>query len=147
MLAGLLYVHLASEDANNIDYAYVFVIYLFLMGSRALTLTILFPLLNLITEKPLSSQDATFMAWSGLRGALGIALALVVVADHHHMGIDETMAHQVFLIVGGATTLTLCLNATTSRFILLKLGLVGQEDKDKLMTVCTVVLYICYDII
>ena len=135
MLAGLFFVDRAGRTAHPSDYGYIVLVYLFLLASRAVCLVILFPLLNKCGERQLAWEDATFMAWSGLRGALGIALGLVVIADHHHLHIDEETANQVFLIIGGTTTLTLMLNATTSKSILKKLGLIGVEDKDKLMTI------------
>lgn len=135
MLAGLFFVDRATVNAEPRDYGYVVVVYIFLLLSRSTCLVLLYPVINKAGDRQISWEDAVFMAWSGLRGALGIALGLVVIADHHHMGISEDMANQVFLNIGGVTTLTLVVNATTARYILNKLGLIGVEDKDKLMTI------------
>ncbi len=69
------------------------------------------------------------MSWSGLRGALGMALGMVVekgspsgVKDH---------ASKLFFYVGGIATLTLLINATTAKKLLVMLGLLGNDSSEK----------------
>lgn len=78
---------------------------------RMLVITILYPIMK---------KAGYILAWGGLRGALGLTLALMV---SYTLEIPEDIRRQVLLFTGGIVTLTLAVNATTMRWLLLKLGL------------------------
>ena len=68
----------------------------------------------------LTRRESFILAWGGLRGALGLTLALMV---SYTLEIPEDIRRQILLFTGGIVTLTLAVNATTMRWLLLKLGL------------------------
>ncbi len=65
-------------------------------------------------------RDAIILSWGGLRGALGLTLALMV---SYTLSIPEDIRDQILLMTAGIVTLTLTVNATTIRKMLERLGL------------------------
>lgn len=86
---------------------------------RMLVITILYPIMKK-AGYGLTRRESFILAWGGLRGALGLTLALMV---SYTLEIPEDIRRQVLLFTGGIVTLTLAVNATTMRWLLLKLGL------------------------
>lgn len=70
----------------------------------------------------LSKRESVILTWGGLRGALGMTLALMV---SYTPAIPEDVRSQVLFFTAGIVTLTLCVNATTTRWLLNKLGLIN----------------------
>lgn len=68
----------------------------------------------------LTMRESVILVWGGLRGALGLTLALMV---SYTPAIPEEIRRQVLFFTAGIVTLTLTVNATTIRWLLLKLGL------------------------
>ena len=68
----------------------------------------------------LSKREAIILSWGGLRGALGLTLALMVSAT---LTIPDDIRSQILLLTAGVVALTLTVNATTIRHLLEKLGL------------------------
>lgn len=68
----------------------------------------------------LTRREAVILSWGGLRGALGLTLALMV---SYTLNIPEEIRSQILLMTAGIVTLTLTVNATTIRWLLTKLGL------------------------
>ncbi len=78
----------------------------------------------------LPGKDAIVVWWGALRGAIGLALALVIANDHLHVGnysgpnpIPETIRDQFLFFVSGIVLLTLLVNATTVKLVVNGLGL------------------------
>ena len=69
----------------------------------------------------LSFRESVILTWGGLRGALGLTLALMV---SYTLEIPEDVRSQVLFFTAGIVTLTLTINATSTRWLLNKLGLV-----------------------
>jgi NhaP-type Na+/H+ or K+/H+ antiporter len=69
-------------------------------------------------------------SYAGLRGAVGISLALMVA-------VEDKLSHHVrdiiLLHVAGVALLTLIINATTTGFLVRKLGLLDVSDIKKNM--------------
>lgn len=86
---------------------------------RMLMVAMLYPLMKK-TGYGLSMRESFILSWGGLRGALGLTLALMV---SYTVAIPEDIRRQILLYTGGIVTLTLAVNATTMRWFLLKLGL------------------------
>jgi solute carrier family 9 (sodium/hydrogen exchanger), member 10/11 len=80
----------------------------------------------------ISLKELAFLSWSGLRGAVGLALALVIqqLADKHKLVISEEEGSRLLFIVGGVVTLTLVINATGAQRILYALGLVDDDSEE-----------------
>lgn len=84
-----------------------------------LVISILYPFMKK-AGYGLTRRESFILAWGGLRGALGLTLALMV---SYTLEIPEDIRRQILLFTGGIVTLTLAVNATTMRWLLLKLGL------------------------
>mmetsp|Transcript_125543 Transcript_125543/g.198962 ORF Transcript_125543/g.198962 Transcript_125543/m.198962 type:complete len:810 (-) Transcript_125543:73-2502(-) len=63
------------------------------------------------------------MTWGGLRGAVGLALAIAVRIDKADGKIDDGQSKRVLFFVGGVASLTLCINATTCPLLVKMLGI------------------------
>jgi len=70
-------------------------------------------------------SEFVILGWSGLRGALGMTMALMVNCNTH---IPENIRHHILIYTAGIVTLTLCVNATLSKTIVNKLKLSGSES-------------------
>ena len=68
----------------------------------------------------LTIRECILLGWGGLRGALGLTLALVVSICP---GIPDEIRKQVLFYTAAIVTLTLLLNATTVRRLLNRLGM------------------------
>lgn len=80
LLAGVIIGKETLDVISFVDWVYLFVLYLFLLLLRAFIIALLYPVLSSVGLK-CDKQDAKFMAWAGLRGALGMALALIVQSN------------------------------------------------------------------
>ena len=86
---------------------------------RILIITIFYPIMKR-SGYGLSVRESTILSWGGLRGALAMTLALMV---SYTPAIPEDIRSQVLFFTAGIVTLTLCINATTMRALLNRLGL------------------------
>jgi len=118
-----------------IDYCHLMVIYLVLIVVRALLLLSSRPLLRILSEtkQPVSLAEVVVMTWGGLRGAVGLALAITVKKDRAGGGINEEDADRVMFFVGGIAALTLVVNATTSPAIVRSLGITAMPETRRKM--------------
>lgn len=86
---------------------------------RGLMVALLYPLMKRFGYG-LTPCESVILSWGGLRGALGLTLALIV---SYTTSIPEDIRHQILFQTAGIVTLTLTLNATTIGWMLRKLGL------------------------
>merc|ERR1719478_1435733 len=73
---------------------------------------------------PISWKECLVMTWAGLRGAVSLALAIIVDIDP---GIDKKTGSLVMFHVGGVAALTFVVNATTCASLLRQLGLTKRS--------------------
>mmetsp|Transcript_252 Transcript_252/g.540 ORF Transcript_252/g.540 Transcript_252/m.540 type:complete len:934 (-) Transcript_252:70-2871(-) len=121
-LAGLIFTNNVLARWSFIglaDVGWLFVLYFALMVIRALMVLFFWVPLNLVGS-PLNWKEGLVMVWSGLRGAVSLALAIIVDIEP---GIDKQMGSRVMFHVGGVAALTFIINATTSAKLLSLLGL------------------------
>eukprot|EP01040_Poterioochromonas_malhamensis_P013678 gene13678-15075_t len=128
LLAGLIIGHRVLEKVVAIDWFYLVVLYVVLMIIRAITILMLYPFISDIGHR-CTKLEAVFMSWAGLRGALGMALALIV-ENGAPSDLDEE-TKRLFFYVGGIASLTLIINATTAKSLLYKLGLLTTNSAEK----------------
>jgi NhaP-type Na+/H+ or K+/H+ antiporter len=130
LLAGLIIGHKVLSKVNPLDWFYMIFFYFFLNLFRALTIFLLYPFLSKIGHR-CTRKEAVFISWAGLRGALGMALALIVQKDGPHDLSNETS--RLFFYVGGIAALSLLINAITAKTVLYKLGLLSNNSAEKLL--------------
>ena len=107
------------------DWGYMFALYLAVMVIRYVQVALVYPLISRIGLKS-SLREMSFFAFGGLRGAVGIALALSLDASVREATVDEerrALTTKLVGLSGGVTLLTLLINGTAAGFLLRKLGL------------------------
>lgn len=87
--------------------------------ARAAMVLLLYPIMKKCGYG-LTMRESVILVWGGLRGALCMTLALMV---SYTPAIPEEIRRQILFFTAGIVTLTLTINATTMRWLLLKLGL------------------------
>ncbi len=91
------------------------------LAARAAVIFGLLPILAMTRlAPPVPTPFKVTMVWGGLRGAITLALALAVTEDPH---VAPAVAHFVGIIVTGFVLLTLFLNGTTLRHLVVALRL------------------------
>lgn len=88
---------------------------------RAITIILLYPALKRMGYG-LNWRDAVVMVWGGLRGAVGLALALIVKLDSNI--VDHKFQALVVFYMGLMAAATLIVNGTSMPFLLKVLGVV-----------------------
>lgn len=125
------------------DWGYLIMLYILLHVIRGGLFLIAFPITKRIGLKT-SWQETTFQVFGGLRGAVGIALALAldneVNRQVHEEGVDiskyQDQTTQLFSMVGGIAFITLTVNGFSAGPFLRKLGLAdATESREKIISV------------
>lgn len=119
------------------DWGYLFLLFVLLMVIRLVLLAVFYPINSNIGIGS-SWREMIFMWYGGLRGAVGIALAIALNAEVFHFTHDmedeeamnefRTQSSKLFGFVGGIAMLTLIINAPTCGPLLRKLGLVDSTE-------------------
>ena len=73
----------------------------------------------------LTFNQLVLATYAGLRGAVGMSLALMVSVDDE---IPKYIQDVVLLHVGGIALMTLLINAPTTKYLVNYLGLANQSD-------------------
>lgn len=121
-LAGLI---VATEISNQNelitgkDWGMAFSLYFLLIPIRIVSIIILYPILS-FGRYGLRFKDMIILSWSGLRGAVGLTLALIVYGSDTIQ--DEKFRILCFFNVGIIATLTLLIQGTTTGYLLKLLG-------------------------
>jgi len=133
-LAGALTGSVATK-IELMDYVRLLVLYLVIMGIRGLVVFLSRPILWRLSpdRTAVSLEDAMVMTWGGLRGAVGLALAIQVRFDRAGDTIEQSEADRIMFFTGGIAALTLMLNATTCPKLMALLGLTATTASKKRM--------------
>ncbi|GIY70155.1 hypothetical protein CDAR_176551, partial [Caerostris darwini] len=110
----LITVHLSTGYEAK-DTLLVFVTYIFLTFLRGIMIAIFYPILKR-TGYGLTWKESIILSWGGLRGAVGLALALMF-ALNPKVDKSET-ANKVLVQVAGVIILTLIINANTIKLVM-----------------------------
>ena len=123
-----------------IDWGYLFILYALLTVIRAFSFFLFYPITSRIGIKT-SIKETIFQIYGGLRGAVGIALALALDnavrenAGHQSGAAKDT--HKLFGMIGGIAFLTLVINGCTAGPLLVWLGLAAtSESRKKIVESC-----------
>lgn len=73
----------------------------------------------------LNWREFVILGWGGLRGALGMSMALMVNCNEN---IPEQIREHILVYTAGVVTLTLCINATTSKRLVQWLRLIPETS-------------------
>jgi len=101
------------------DFIMLFVIYIGIFVVRAIVITMFYPLMKKFGYG-INKKEAYVVWYGALRGAIGLALALIVAGSD---SIDKEIRDQFLFLTAGIVTLTLLINATTIKAFVEKLGL------------------------
>lgn len=126
-LAGMLFlfnVYTRREYIQIYDVGWLFLLYLVMLLIRSIMILSLYPILNLCGTK-ISGKEAFVMVWSGLRGAVGLAMAIIVDREPD---VPTQMGSRVMFHVGGLAALTLIINATSAAPLLKYLELTSTSE-------------------
>ena len=124
ILAGFLIVAdilLGELDIKASDLGWGILLYLCLNIIRFVVTAMLFPWMNYYKGHVLSMRETFIAIWSGLRGAVGLALALVVLEDDAHFTKRERGL--TLVMVSAAVIGTLLINASSAAAMLRIVGL------------------------
>lgn len=121
----LIFIIVGIVIAEKVDFSWshcaiLLLVYIALNIIRYITIMMLYPIMKR-SGYGLNKKESIILTWGGLRGALGMTLALMV---SYTPAIPEEIRSQVLFLTAGTVTLTLCINATTMRWLLNKLGLI-----------------------
>lgn len=105
--------------ATWMDFIVLILVYIGINLVRMAMIAIFYPAMKR-SGYGLSKREAVILCWGGLRGALGLTLALMV---SYTLPIPESVRQQVLFLTAGIVTLTLTVNATTIGWLLRRLGL------------------------
>ncbi|PHT80587.1 hypothetical protein T459_13602 [Capsicum annuum] len=121
------------DDDTGRSWGYVFLLYIILQVARTIVVFAFYPALCYFGYG-LNWKEAIIIIWSGLRGAVGLALSLSIKGasgDPKYLS-AETGAMFVFL-TGGSVLLTLIINGSTSQLLLSLFGMDAlSESEDNL---------------
>ncbi|MGV6862564.1 MAG: cation:proton antiporter [Putridiphycobacter sp.] len=111
------------------DVLILLVVYAVIHVVRMGVIALLFPVLKR-NGYGLNRTDATVLWWGALRGAIGLALALIVESSP---AIELEVREQFLFLIAGTVTLTLLINATTMKALANYLGLTKVSLEKKLL--------------
>lgn len=127
------------------DWGYLFILYLLLLVIRGVLFAIAYPIISRIGLKS-NWRETFFQIYGGLRGALGIALAIALDNQFQSYfpgevvcgttGLEaECHTTQAFTMIGGIAFFTLVINGITAGPLLKKLGLADStEAREKIIS-------------
>ncbi|KAK3283476.1 hypothetical protein CYMTET_8826 [Cymbomonas tetramitiformis] len=121
----------ASNAIDAHDWGWNFLLYLLLTVIRGLIMVVLFPVMRRLGYG-LNWKEAAVMTWGGLRGAVGLALAIMVyntdeVDEHGEQYISDSVKKYVLFHVSGIALWTLLINGTTCSLLIRKLGMLDTS--------------------
>lgn len=121
----LIFIIVGVVIAEKVEFTWsafgiLLLIYVALNIFRFIMIMMLYPVMKRMGYG-LSKRESVILTWGGLRGALGMTLALMV---SYTPAIPEEIRSQMLFFTAGIVTLTLSVNATTTRWLLNKLGLI-----------------------
>lgn len=122
LIVGVVIAERSVFTAN--DFLILLLVYVIIHIARIAVIGLLYPFMVRIGYG-IGKNHPQAMWWGGLRGAIALALALIVEATPI---IPEIVREQFLFLTAGIVTLTLLINATTMKAYANKLGLLKVPD-------------------
>ena len=126
LLTGILVGGIFIQEEHTVkgsDWWKLILFFIMLNLIRAALVAILSPILNRLGHK-LNFKELFILSYAGLRGALGLSLALTVNADKE--GFSQRTRELILFYVAGVAGLSLLINGTTTQFIVNKIRMVKK---------------------
>lgn len=129
VISGIIMGRRASEDSfiTGKDYGLLFGTYIGVHIIRFACILLFWPLMMKIGYG-MTFRQLILCAYAGLRGAVGLSLALLVAVDNT---LPKYARDVILLHVAGIALLTLLINATTTAWLVKKLGISKESDIKK----------------
>jgi hypothetical protein len=124
---------IASPVIDGEDWLYLLLVYVLVMVIRFIQIGLFFPVFSRVGLKS-NWREAIFLGYGGLRGAVGVALALSLTRSVREVTEDEDSVkatETLEFLAGGVTLLTLFVNGSTAGPVLKWLGLVHPVQSRK----------------
>ncbi|XP_078670954.1 sperm-specific sodium:proton exchanger-like isoform X2 [Branchiostoma floridae x Branchiostoma belcheri] len=126
ILVGVMIMEKSIHMIEDNDWFYIITLYFGINVIRLIVITILSPATSRVGYG-MSWRYGVVTAWSGLRGAVGLAMALLVMQQEFQTGSSVdwkiNVANKVLIHIAGIVFLTLLINATTIKVLLKLLGM------------------------
>lgn len=129
IIVGVVIAEQSSITGKNV--VILLIIYIGVHMIRALVILLFYPLMKR-AGYGLPKKDAIVVWYGALRGAVGLALALIVAGNTI---IPEEIRGQFLFLTAGLVTLTLLVNATTIKTLVKKLGLTKISPAKQLIQI------------
>jgi len=123
------------------DWGYLFALYMTCLVVRSLVVLLCAPVLRWtgygLQSRVLSTAKflkyMAILSWGGLRGAVGLVLAMIVSQDSHLAAavVDPLYCPRVLLFTGGMVLLTTLMNAASLESVVGLLGLAEPSETEK----------------
>lgn len=134
LLCGTVWA-LGCYNVQWVDFGWLLVLYVISILARTFMLFSAYPFLNWLAPSKVAQvswKECLVMSWGGLRGAVGLALALSMKTEMDIQNKTDRGDLMVFL-VGGFAGLTLIINATTCGPLLEMLGMIKASSHELLL--------------
>lgn len=118
----------ASMEFSGFHFLWMFAFFGVMLVVRCVMIILCYPALRKLGYGT-TPKESAFMVWAGLRGAVGISLAILVVQN----GGDERAGQEILFMVSGLAFLTLLVSGTTSGSLLRFWGMLGAPKVKKQM--------------
>eukprot|EP01064_Diplonema_japonicum_P034694 TRINITY_DN7286_c4_g1_i1.p1 TRINITY_DN7286_c4_g1~~TRINITY_DN7286_c4_g1_i1.p1 ORF type:complete len:1361 (+),score=348.89 TRINITY_DN7286_c4_g1_i1:101-4183(+) len=122
-IAGIVITEKALDDLHGYDFLYLLINYIALNIIRGAAMAMLIMPMNLCGQYQMDWKNAVLCVYGGLRGAVGLALALIIAGDADIKHEHPMLGSRFLFHVAGIVVLTLCVNGVTTGFVVGKLGL------------------------
>lgn len=119
LIVGIVVAERSVFNVN--DFILLAIFYIGIHVVRAIVIAILYPFMKR-AGYGLPKKDAIIVWYGALRGAIGLALALIVAGVDDQF-ISKEIKDQFLFFTAGIVTLTLLINASTIKFLVARLGL------------------------
>ena len=129
IIVGVVIAEQSSVTGKNI--LILLILFVAVHIIRALVILLFYPIMRK-TGYGLPVKDAVVLWYGALRGAVGLALALIVVGE---TTIPSDIREQFLFLIAGLVTMTLLINATTIKYLVNALGLTKISPAKTLMQV------------